>query len=92
MAIMTTPRQQAPKKLDVFMGLHEDIDGKIGLKLGEATTMENFRITPSFKIKQREGYKEVLRVEAAINGMILFKGKLIVAAGGKLYEFDEGEF
>lgn len=92
MAVIITPQQQAPKKLSVFLGVNEDIDGKIGLKLGEATTMHDFRITPNFKIKQREGFKEVLKLPAAINGMILFKGKLIVASGGKLYEFEEGEF
>lgn len=92
MATITTPQQQAPKKLSVFLGVNEDIDGEIGLQFGEATTMNNFRSTPNFKIKQREGYKEVLKLDAAINGMILFKGKLIVASGGKIYEFNEGEY
>lgn len=92
MAVIITPKQEQPIKLGVFLGLNEDIDGEIGLKLGEATIMNNFRITHNMKIKQREGYREVLRVGAAINGMILFKGKLIVAAGGQLYEFEGGEF
>jgi|OpeIllAssembly_1097287.scaffolds.fasta_scaffold00044_24 hypothetical protein len=92
MATIITPQQQAPKKLSVFLGLNEDIDGEIGLKLGEATTMSNFRVTPNFKIKQREGYKEVIKLDAAIDGMILFQGKLIVASNGLIYEFNEGEF
>jgi hypothetical protein len=92
MAVIITPVQQQPIRLDVFLGINEDIDGEIGLKLGEATTMNDFRITPNMKLKQREGYREVLNVGAAINGMILFQGKLIVAAGGQLFEFDEGEF
>jgi hypothetical protein len=92
MASITTPAQQNPTRLSVFLGVNEDIDGELGLKLGEATTMDNFRITPNMKLKQREGYREVIKVGAAINGMILFKGKLIVAAGGQLYAFNEGEF
>jgi hypothetical protein len=93
MAIISVPRQQAPAEINLFLGVNEDVDGALGLKLGEASKMRNFKTTPKLKLKQREGYKQVLNFgTTAINGMILFEGKLIVATGGIIYEFEEGEF
>jgi hypothetical protein len=93
LANIAVPPQQQPTKLSVFLGINEDIDGALGLRLGEASTMFDFRITPNMKLKQREGYKEILNFDAGIvNQMIVFQGKLIVAQNGFLYEFEGSEF
>lgn len=92
MANIIVPPQQNPTKLSSFLGLNEETDGDLGLKLGEASSMFNFTITNNFKLKQRDGYLEKFCFGSGlINGMIVYKGKLIVAHGGSLYSFESTE-
>jgi hypothetical protein len=92
MANIIVPKENNPARIDNFLGINEDVDGKLGLHLGEAINMLNFKTTQKFKLKQREGYSEILHFAAGkINGMIMYKGKLVVAHGGFLYEFEGSE-
>jgi hypothetical protein len=92
MANIIVPKESNPARIDNFLGINEDVDGKLGLNLGEAINMLNFKTTQKFKLKQREGYAEILHFAAGkINGMIMYKGKLMVAHGGNLFEFEGSE-
>lgn len=59
MATIKRRPQTPPTEINVFLGLNEDPNGALSLKLGEASRMLNFRITQSMKLKQREGYKRI---------------------------------
>jgi hypothetical protein len=47
----------SPSEIKKFLGKNENVDGNYGLKLGEASKMVNFRISPNNQMKKREGYK-----------------------------------
>jgi hypothetical protein len=92
MATIQVPRELNPIKINVFLGINEDVDGALGLKLGEASEMFNLRTTQTYKLKQREGYAKILNFPSGtVNGMIMYKGKMMVAHGGNLYEFEGSE-
>lgn len=57
MARIKQSKQQVPARIDKFLGLNENVDGEFNLKLGEATSMFNFRITSGLQLKKREGWK-----------------------------------
>ena len=57
MAKIIIPKQIPPAEIKKFRGKNENKDGEYGLKLGEATKMINFRVTPNGQMAQREGYK-----------------------------------
>ena len=92
MANIMIPKENNPTRINNFLGINEDVDGALGLKLGEAIRMLNFKVTPKYKLKQREGYDELFQFGSGrINGMIMYEGKLVVAHGGNLYEFEGSE-
>lgn len=74
MAKIIIPKQQKPTEINKFLGINEDTDGNLGLKLGEASSMFNFRVTPNYKLKQREGYKKLIDLTGHVQGM--WYGKL----------------
>lgn len=50
-------------QINRFLGLNEDIDTQ--LQLGEASSMQNYRITQNLKLKQVEGYTKIVSSLAA---------------------------
>jgi hypothetical protein len=78
--------------INQFLGINEDIDTQ--LKLGEASSMQNYRVTENFKLKQIEGYEGVLGTQIASGKTIQgqWYGKIgntyfhIVACNGHLYK------
>lgn len=79
-------------QVNQFLGLNEEIDTQ--LKLGEAASMQNYRVTNNLKLKQVEGYAPVLAAQIAdgktINGQ--WYGKIgstyfhLVSCNGHLYK------
>ena len=55
MAKIQIPKQIPPAEIKRFLGKNES-SSEYGLKLGEATKIVNFRISPDFSLVQREGY------------------------------------
>jgi hypothetical protein len=83
------PKEQTPTNISNFLGINEGNDGNLGLKLGEASNMLNFRVTKNYKLKQREGYRTICNFNSnKINGMTYYHGKMIVASGGNIYEME----
>lgn len=60
MAKVSIPDQAQPITINRFYGENNTFDGYQNMKLGEATTCRNFRITPDLKLKKREGYATYL--------------------------------
>lgn len=54
--IKSSPKNYKPITTSKFYGLN--VDNELELKQGEFFDMENWRITPDYKIEKREGYKE----------------------------------
>lgn len=75
-----------------WLGLNENPDGDISLKMGEASEMRNFRITADGHLQKRPGYKTVLSLGAPVRGM--WTGNVggteytLAAAGNKVYRLD----
>jgi Uncharacterized conserved protein len=59
MATIPTSKKIPPITINKFLGLNENPDGQFNLKLGEASKMINFRTTPNYQLKKREGYKTI---------------------------------
>lgn len=95
MATITRQKTTPPKKISKFLGLNENIDGEYGLKLGEATTQLNYRITPQYQLKEREGYKTIFAAATPTSDIMqMWHGKLngsemfLFCADGHLYSGD----
>jgi hypothetical protein len=78
-------------QINRFLGLNEDIDTQ--LQLGEASAMQNYRITQNFKMKQVEGYDKIvasIAASKAIQGQ--WYGKIgstnfhLISCNGHLYK------
>ena len=76
MAKVIVPKQIPPKVINKFLGLNENVDGgSYALKLGEASKMVNWRITPNKQLKKREGFWKIFDLdEGDVQG--LWYGKL----------------
>jgi len=79
-------------KLDKFTGLHCSSDGRTELEDGEAPIMNNFKITPGYKLRTRDGYTVLSRFDGGIRGMISRDAPpfFAAAAGDTVYVSDEG--
>lgn len=81
-------------KIEQFLGVNEDIDTQ--LKLGEASSMQNYRVTPNFKLQQVEGYTKLVTSIAAKKIQGQWYGKIgstyyhLVACNGTLYKIVAG--
>ena len=77
--------------IDKFLGENVSLTGNTGLKNGELSLCENAKITPDFKIRKREGYKQlfaslILTIQGQWNGYINGSFYHIFACGGHLYK------
>lgn len=93
MANVVVPKTMPPKEIKKFLGINENVDGEYGLKLGEASNMLNYRITPNYQLKKREGYLKIFNLTSGnVQGM--WYGKLnnitffLFCHGGHLYSGD----
>jgi len=94
MAVISKQLKPQPTEINIFLGLNEDTTGDTQLKLGESPYMINFRITENYKLKSREGYKELFASLGAFNIRGMWYGKIansyhfLFATNGKVYEHD----
>lgn len=98
MAKITGTSSEKIFQLKEFLGLHQNPDGDTKLKMGEATAMQNFRITRDGNLQRRPGTLTIARLTDGepIRGMwVGFVDKeevFLAAAGGKLWRlYDDYE-
>ena len=78
--------------IDKFLGLHQDSTSGLNIEVGELAECKNCKITENYKLKKREGYVEKLNLgNANINLIAFYKGKVLIACGTNLFEFEESE-
>lgn len=72
-----------------FLGINESKDGDTQLKMGEASSMDNWRVTPQYHLHIRPGLKTLWAFTGAIRGLwcgeLAGTAKLVCAADGKLW-------
>jgi hypothetical protein len=90
MATVKQSKKLPPVSISAFLGLNENSEGQFNLKLGEASKMLNFRVTPQGQLKKREGWKKIFDgLTGNVQGM--WYGKLkgiplfLFCNGGHLY-------
>lgn len=77
-----------------FLGINESRDGDTQFKMGEASSMDNWRVTPQYHLSIRPGLKTLWSFTGAVRG--LWSGelggstKLVAAADGKLWSLTQG--
>ena len=77
-------------QLKQFLGINESLDGDTQLSMGEASSMDNWRVTPQYHLRIRPGLKTVWQFEGAVRG--LWCGQLdgetrrLAAADGAVWE------
>ena len=52
-----------------FLGLNENMDGDTQLKLGEASNIENFRVTQQYHLQGRSGTRAIKTFEGPVRGL-----------------------
>lgn len=90
MAIIQAVDNTKYYQLKQFLGLNESLDGDTQLTMGEASKMDNWRITPQYHLRVRPGLKTVWQFEGAVRG--LWRGELdgatriLASADGAVWE------
>ena len=85
-------------KIEKFLGLNENPDGDIKLKMGEASVCRNWRVTRDRNLQRRPGFhtKIDLGTDAPVMGM--WFGNIhgvetgLAASGGHMWKFYEGGY
>lgn len=81
-------------KLQKFLGLNESSDGDTQLKMGEASEMRNWQVTPQYHLRVRPGYKTIKQFNGSVRGLwtgyVAGEWKTICAADGGVWELVEG--
>jgi hypothetical protein len=81
-------------QLKRWLGLNESPDGDVGLKLGEAAAMRNFRITREGHLQLRPGYASKVTLAEGYPVRGLWSGYVdgvlhfLAACGGKVWDID----
>ncbi len=72
-----------------FLGLNESLDGDTQFQLGEASEMQNWRVTPQYHLRIRPGLKTVFRFTGPVRGLwcgeLGGRARVVCAADGKLW-------
>jgi len=90
MAYMITDGRPTITTINNFLGLNMNETGETQLKLGEASAMQNFRITKDYKLEKMYGYKKLYDLQEQVRA--LWIGKLgetevnVYVAGGTVYD------
>lgn len=80
-------------QIKAFLGLNQNPDGDTKLKMGEAASMDNFRITRDGNLQRRPGTKTLIDTESGKPVKGLWTGfvngheYMLGASNGKLYKF-----
>ena len=93
MAKITVATEEKVFKITKFLGLNECPDGDTQLKLGEASEMKNWRVTPEYHLRVRPGYETVKQFNGPVRGLwsgyVAGEQKTICCADGGVFEFLE---
>lgn len=77
-------------KIQKFLGLNESPDGDTQLKMGEASELRNWQVTPQYHLRVRPGYRTVHEFDGPIRGIwtgyVAGMEKTICAADGGIWE------
>ena len=93
MATIRGNTQEKVFPLKSFLGLNENPDGDTKLKMGEASTIRNFRVTRDRNLQRRPGTRTLLDLETGKpikglwNGFVSGHEYILGACNGKLYQF-----
>ena len=86
--------QKPPKPIEIsnFLGLNESV-GNTEIKLGECSSMQNFRITKNLKLKKRAGHHTFVNfgsgnVQGIWYGTLDADPIMIICWDGDVYEYD----
>ena len=86
---MITDGRPSITTINNFLGLNMNETGETQLKLGEASAMQNFRITKDYKLEKMNGYEQIYnpnnRIRAMWVGNLRGTDMTIYVAGGKAY-------
>lgn len=93
MATFKPVAKPKPIKISKFLGLNTSV-GETEIKLGEAVSMENYKITKNYKPQKRKGhsafidYGNTKPVYGGWYGVIGSKELLVTVNDGKVYEYN----
>lgn len=78
-----------------FLGLNESRDGDTQLRLGEASEMDNWRVTPQYHLHVRPGLKTLWSFTGPVRGLwcgdLAGASRMVCAADGKLWSLTAEE-
>lgn len=77
-------------QIQKFLGINESRDGDTQLKYGEASEMQNFRVTPQYHLKVRSGLRTIKAFTGPVRGLwcgyVAGMKKLLCAADGGVWD------
>lgn len=80
-------------RMQKFLGLNESEDGDTQLKMGEASEMRNWQVTPQYHLRVRPGYKTIHQFNGPVRGLwtgyVAGSMKTVCAADGEIWELEE---
>jgi hypothetical protein len=94
MAVIPRQQQTPPQTIDRFLGLNQDTSGDTQLQVGESPNMYNFRITENYKLRKRNGYRQLFDTLGAMDIQGMWYGSLggtyhfLFAANGNVFKHD----
>lgn len=95
MAQITGAQNERVFSIQKWLGLNQNPDGDTKLKMGEAASMRNWKVTRDGNLQKRPGTREVLHigaepVEAVWTGFVAEQEVVMAVCGGKLYRCAQG--
>ena len=69
MATIQTGSNTSYYSIQRFLGVNESLDGDTQLQLGEASIMENWRVTPQYHLRIRPGLKTLWKFTGPVRGL-----------------------
>lgn len=95
MAKIVTRDTERVLQIQKFLGLNESRDGDTQLKVGEASRMQNWQITPQYHLKVRPGMQEIKSFAGAVRGLwhgfVAGEEVTLCAASGGVWKIGESE-
>ena len=82
-------------QIQKFLGLNESKDGDTQLKVGEASKLENWQVTPQYHLKVRPGMQAMETFQGAVRGLwhgfVAGEEVTLCAADGGVWKISEGK-
>lgn len=95
MAKIVTSDAAKVLQIQKFLGLNESKDGDTQLKVGEASRMENWQVTPQYHLRVRPGMQEIESFQGPVRGLwhgyVAGDEVTLCAADGGVWKISEGK-